>query len=49
MSVEIKNLCINVRIDQTERKTESSTSLKEEILRECHQFIERQISQDKER
>lgn len=49
MSVEIMNLCVNVKIVQSEQKNESLKSLKEEILRECHQLIERQITQDRER
>ena len=44
MSLEIKNLSINVRIEADNKSSESSASLKE-----CRQMIENSIRWDKER
>ena len=48
MSLEIKNLSINVRIEADNKSSESSASLKEDVLRECRQMIENSIRWDKE-
>lgn len=49
MSLEIRNLSINVKIEANETCNESSDSLKEDVLRECRQMIEESIRWDKER
>jgi len=49
MSLEIKNLTINVKIESDNNSHESSGSLKEDVLRECRQMIENSIRWDKER
>ena len=49
MSLEIKNLIINVKVGQENTNNESSKSLKEDVLRECRQMIEDSIRWDKER
>lgn len=49
MSLEIKNLSINVRIEPDNKSSESSASLKEDVLRECRQIIEDSITRNQER
>ncbi|WP_367173987.1 DUF5908 family protein [Fibrobacter sp.] len=49
MSLEIKNLIINVKVEQENKNNESSKSLKEDVLRECRQMIEDSVRWDKER
>ena len=39
MSLEIKNLSINIKINPDAAKQESSSACKEEILKECRQLI----------
>jgi len=49
MSLEIKNLSINVRIEMDENHQEAPASLKEDVLRECKRLIEDSMRQNQER
>lgn len=49
MSLEIKNLCINVKIEAENKNPESMVTFKDDVLRECRQMIERSIRQNEER
>ena len=49
MSLEIKNLSINVRIEMDENHQETPASLKEDVLKECKRLIEDSMHQNQER
>lgn len=49
MSLEIKNLSINVRIEMDESLQKAPASLKEDVLRECKRLIEDSMRQNQER
>ena len=49
MSLEIKNLSINVRIETDESLQKAPASLKEDVLEECKRLIEDSMRQNQER
>ena len=49
MSLEIKNLCINVKIESDEKNQEFPETLKDNVLRECRRLIEDSMRQNQER
>lgn len=49
MSLEIKNLSINVKIKTDERDQIPAETIKADILRECRQIIESSVSRNLER
>lgn len=49
MSLEIKNLCINVKIEPDGNSHESAESVKECVLRECKRLIEDSVRHNQER
>jgi hypothetical protein len=49
MSLEIKNLCINVKIETDEKTQTLAESIKVDILRECRQIFENYVIQNQER
>lgn len=49
MSLEIRNLSINVKIESDERMQMPTDSVKDDILRECRQMIESSVIRNQER
>jgi hypothetical protein len=49
MSLEIKNLNINVKIEPDESMQTPAVSVKDDILKECRQLIESSINRNQER
>lgn len=49
MSLEIKNLSINVKIESDCNNQESTESVKESVLRECKRLIEASVRHNQER
>ena len=49
MSLEIKNLSINVKIETDERTQMPTEAVKADILRECRQMIESSVIRNQER
>ena len=49
MSLEIKNLSINVRIETDESIQKAPASPKEDVLKECKRLIEDSMRQNQER
>ncbi|MBR2090698.1 MAG: hypothetical protein IJ905_10145 [Fibrobacter sp.] len=49
MSLEIKNLSINVKIESDDRNQGIPEALKENVLRECRRLIEDSMRHNQER
>lgn len=49
MSLEIKNLNINVKIEPNSNNQESAEVVKESVLRECKRLIEDSVRHNQER
>ncbi|SHK70236.1 MULTISPECIES: DUF5908 family protein [unclassified Fibrobacter] len=50
MSLEIKNLCINVSVaPKSENKAKNEESLRSELLNECRRMVQDAISESRDR
>lgn len=49
MSLEIRNLNINVKIESDEKMQSPANFVKEDILKECRQMIESTFNRNQER
>ena len=50
MSLEIKNLCINVTVaSKADKEVLNIESIREDVLRECRQWVQETLSDSRER